>query len=308
MWPHVYRSNVCGRTSTYNAKLRTVGAPTRGKRALGRKLRELRLDADVSSDDASREIKTADATLLRYETGHVLPAWGTVRTLLGLYQADPDAASEVERLFEAARDEPPPVRLPPDTPPPFRRLVAAERDADSVRLLASYTVPGLLQTERYTEALAKAAFRFHDPEARLGSVVTTRTRRQRRLEGADPLVIHALIDQAVILRQVGGASVMAEQLAHLVTLTERDSITIQVIPFAVGAYGTMSGDCIIVGYSEPETPGVYLEYPAGGSWVDDIEDVSRFIAMFDDVAALALSPDATRDLLNQRIRVVDSDD
>ncbi len=59
---------------------------------------------------------------------------------------------------------------------------------------------------------------------------------------------------------------MTEQLDHLVASAERNNVTIQVVPFSLGSYGTMSGGFTVIDYSDPgDLPAVYLEYPAGGA-------------------------------------------
>ena len=92
---------------------------------------------------------------------------------------------------------------------------------------------------------------------------------------------------------------VAESLREL-ALAERPNITLQVVPYAAGAFGTMNGSFIIVDYPESDTvPGVYLEYPAGGAWVDNEADVQRFTTTFDQAAAKALSPVDTTGLIHQ---------
>ena len=288
-----------------STKLRRVAARTRAKRRLGAFLAQHRKATGRTGLSIAQELKLSDATLSRYESGEVLPAWATVLMLLGVYGAGPEDKKPAEELWDAAKDEPAPVRLPAGTPKSFRRLVNAEREGEQEWAMEPYTIPGLLQTEAYTRALVEAAYCFNDPVSRLETVIATRAGRQLRLEGADPLVVHTLIDEAAIMRVVGGADVMREQLEHLLTLSERPHVTLQVVPFDVSAYGTMSGPCIIIKYPEPEeNPGVYLEYPAGGAWVDDVDDVRRFTTMFDAVAALALPPDSTVELIQRRIRAL----
>lgn len=259
---------------------------------------------------ACEELRAADSTLSRYESGNVMPVWASVLALMRLYKVSDDELALALRLWEEARDEPPPVRLPKGTPKSFRRLMSAEREAHSVRTLELSVVPGLLQTERYARALVDAAPWFHDhPEGRVEGFIARRSNRQKRVTGYDPLIVHALIDEAAIVRRVGGAEVMREQLDHLLAMGARTNVTLQVIPFGVGAYGTMSGACTIIGYPEPDAvPSVYLEYPAGGAWVDDAEDVRRFTTMFDDVSELALSPGDTAALIHQRIRALEADE
>jgi transcriptional regulator with XRE-family HTH domain len=276
------------------------------KKRLGAFLQELRQQAGVKAEEAAAELKTTRPTLTRYETGEVLPAWGSVRMLLMFYGATAEDLARASQLFDDAKDEPKPVRLTPGASRAFRNLVSAERDAVRERVLAPYVVPGLLQTERYARALLAAGTTLHNPDLRPNSVVAIRMDRKKPLEGPDPMVLHVLVDEAVIRREVGGRQVLCEQLEHLLEMAERPNITLQVIPYTVGAYGTMNGSFTIVDYPEPDaTPGVYLEYPADGDWVDDAEDVQRFAATFDQVTRLALTPTDTTDLIHRQLRARD---
>jgi transcriptional regulator with XRE-family HTH domain len=275
---------------------------TRLKKRLGGFLLELRQRADLKSEEAAAELKIARPTVTRYETGEVLPAWGSVRMLLMFYGATAEDVARASRFYDDAKDEPPSVRLTAGASKAFRKLVNAEREALRERALAPYVVPGLLQTKRYAEALVEAGSPLHNPDLRPDSVVATRMDRKKPLDGPDPMELHALIDEAAIRREVGGRRVLREQLEHLLVMAERPNITLQVIPDAVGAYGTMNGSFIIVDYPEQDTvPGVYLAYPAGGAWVDNPKDVKRFTATFDQVARLALTPADTTTLIRHHL-------
>jgi transcriptional regulator with XRE-family HTH domain len=283
-----------------------VAAVTRLKKRLGGFLLEMRQRVDLKSEDAAAELKIARPTLTRYENGEVLPAWGSVRTLLTFYGATAEDAARASQFYDDAKDEPPSVRLTAGASKAFRKLVNAEREALRERALAPYVVPGLLQTKRYAQSLVEAGSPLHNPDLRPDSVVATRMERKKPLEGPDPMEVHALVDEAVIRREVGGRTVLREQLEHLLTMAERPNITLQVIPDAVGAYGTMNGSFTIVDYPELGTmPGVYLEYPAGGAWVDNPKDVKRFTATFDQVARLALTPADTINLIGDRLRLLE---
>jgi transcriptional regulator with XRE-family HTH domain len=282
-----------------------MATPTRAKKRFGGLLRGLRLAAGMSAAEAAREVKSVETTISRYEAGEVKPVWGTVRVLLDCYKASPEQFAEVERLWDDANEEPPSIRLPSGTHRAFRKLVNNERDAARERTLSPYVFPALLQTERYARALLAAGHRLQGPRVRADSVVNARLRRQQLLEGPDPLVLHALIDEAVICRQVGGCGVLREQLAQLLVAGTRPNIILQVIPFAAGGYGTMNGSCTIVDYAEPDTvPGVYLEYPAGGAWVDNEDDVERFTTMYDDIVQLAHTPADSADLIHEQVRAL----
>jgi hypothetical protein len=251
-------------------------------------------------DEAADHLKARRPTVSRYETGEVLPVWSTVHMLLTFYRATEEDLAQAARLFDDAKDEPRSVRLTAGASKAFRKLVNAEREAVRERRLAPFVIPGLLQTKRYAQALIEAGSALHDPEMRLDSAVATRMERQEPLEGPDPMLLHALIDEAAIRREIGGTTVLREQLDHLLVVADRPNITLQVIPYTAGGYGTMNGSFVIVDYPEPDAvPGVYLEYPAGGAWVDNEADVKRFTTTFDQVAARALSPADTTDLIHQ---------
>ena len=285
-----------------------MAAPTRAKRRLGAFLLKLRTEADVTTLSAAAELRTVATTVNRYESGHVLPVWSSTVNMLRLYGASDKEIDTALKLWEEAKEEPKPVRLPAGTPPSFRRLANAEREAGWIKTLVSWPIPGLLQSEGYLRALLAAAHWLQDPRARVEALVTARLSRQQNLQDPDGLHLHAIIDESVILRNVGGPSVMLEQLRHLLAAGERPNITIQVMPLAVGAYGSMSGACTIVGYPSNDEAGVYLEYPAGGAWVDDEDDVRRFTAMFDDASEAALPWVGTAKLIQQQIRAIETYD
>jgi hypothetical protein len=260
----------------------------------------------MSTVEVATHLKTSDSTVSRYESGQVLAVWSTVLNLVNLYCGTEEEIGNVSRLWEDAKDEAPPVRMPAGTPKSFRRLVNAEREARSVRTIAPIVWPGLLQSEVYAQELFAAGHRFHDPDTRVDGAITVRLNRQLRLQ--DPAFeYHAILDEGVVRRLVGGVKVSRKQLLHVLTVMELPNVTVQVVPFDAGAYGLSAGGCVIVDYpGDDDPPGVYLEYPAGGAWVENAKDVSRFTTMFDDATKAALNSSDTAELLHQRLRALET--
>jgi hypothetical protein len=116
------------------------------------------------------------------------------------------------------------------------------------------------------------------------------------------------LDIGVVRRTVGGPTTMSEQLRHLLRMGNRENVTIQVVPYAAGAYGAMSGSCTILWFERADDPStVYLEYPAGGEWIDTGADVQRFEDMFGEVATeAAWAPDQPAELIRQQIRTLET--
>ncbi|MFD9739738.1 helix-turn-helix domain-containing protein [Umezawaea sp. NPDC059074] len=279
--------------------------PTPRKKRLGQHLRAIR-ERSLKTTDAVADLLRVDlATISRYETGYLRPSWPAVLAMLQMCDGTPEDRARALELWEDAGHRAVRLTLPAGASKEFRAFLRAEAEADIMRVLSPMIVDGLLQTPAYARAIHDSAHRFRDPETKVEPYVTARLSRQKRLEGPTALQIHALLDEAVIKRAVGGPAVMAEQLRHLLDLGERQNIKIQVVPFGAGAYGNMSGGCSIIGYADQDyAPAVYVEHSAGGVWVEDGTDVQRFQSAFDDTVEAALDPKASADLIRSQLGVL----
>ncbi|GAA2858661.1 helix-turn-helix transcriptional regulator [Streptosporangium fragile] len=88
-------------------------------------------------------------------------------------------------------------------------------------------IPGLLQTESYARHLFSQAPQITPDEVE--ERVRARMRRQGILDRDNPPLVLVLIDAGVLRRKVGGAEVMREQLSHLVEVTQRPTVYIQIV-------------------------------------------------------------------------------
>jgi transcriptional regulator with XRE-family HTH domain len=266
---------------------------TRRKRKLGLFLNALRKRAGKTELDFRELTRKSQSSLSKIENGFVLPSWTELGALLGLYGATDAERLEAQGLWEDAKQDSTRLVHPSAYTPEARTYARQEADAAVMRTIESSGVPGLLQTPQYATAVRLAAHRFSNSTVALDQIVAARMSRQKLLDGSEPLRLHAIIDEAVLHRTVGGPEVMRAQLLHLHERSKQANITIQVIPFGVGAYGSMSGGgSIILGFDDDSgMDAVYLEYNGGGKWVDNVDDVRKFQAHFDDIAnEVALSP------------------
>ncbi|CAM5526926.1 transcriptional regulator [Streptomyces badius] len=90
-------------------------------------------------------------------------------------------------------------------------------------------VPGLLQTAGYARAVTRASLDGL-PDARLDSLVEVRLTRQRVLRASPPLRFTAVLDEAVLHREVGGPEVMRDQLEHLTQVSQLPPRANAVVP------------------------------------------------------------------------------
>ena len=103
---------------------------------------------------------------------------------------------------------------------------------------------------------------------------------------------------------------MIGQLEYLLTVGARKNVTIQVVPFGAGAYGTMSGPVIVLSFGGEADPGLaYLEYAAGGETVENAKDVQAFVETFEDLRRkAALSPKESAMLIRAALDGLRNDD
>ncbi len=182
-------------------------------------------------------------------------------------------------------------------PESFEIYVGLEAEATTLRNYESEFVPGLLQTEDYTRAVHRA-FLVTSSDEDIEQRVAVRMARQRRLSAPEAPQLWAIVNEAVIRRAVGGRTAMRAQLNHLIDASRKPNITVQVLPFSVGAHAAMDGAFMILDFPEPADPNVvYIEYHSGTLYLEKTAEVQRYKLIFDHLRAAALPVDASRALI-----------
>ena len=173
--------------------------------------------------------------------------------------------------------------------PEYTALIALEAEAESVRWYAPMLVPGLLQTEQYARAVISSGMLIAPP-GEVERRVQVKMTRQRALTRDSPLSVDVVLDEAAVVRTVGGAEVMREQLAQLVALAARPNITIQVLPLSAGSHPATTGEFTILGFPDLIAPDVvYLENMTSDLYVEQEAEVYRYGMAFDRLRSLALT-------------------
>ncbi|MEU8352074.1 helix-turn-helix transcriptional regulator, partial [Streptomyces sp. NPDC048845] len=126
-----------------------------------------------------------------------------------------------------------------------RAFMAHSARAVAVREYAAHVVPGLLQTEDYARALLSVGLSLRG-EDHLEERISARLGRQERLNTSQPPELWVVLDEAVLLRPVGGRSVMRAQLSRLLMAASEHHITVQVLPFDQGEHDAMGGSLTVL--------------------------------------------------------------
>nr|WP_198543153.1 helix-turn-helix transcriptional regulator [Pseudofrankia sp. BMG5.36] len=274
--------------------------PTVRSRRLAAELRRLREAAGLTREQVAEQTGINPATLYRHETATARsrPQRRTMIALLNLYGA---TDQQREDLIALSREADIQGWLRPyhaELPEPYTAYISFEAEARAVRNYESLFIPGLLQTEDY----ARAAIRGNLPRAtptQIDQRVQARLERQTVLTKANPLHLWAILDEAALHRQVGGPGILHAQLTRLLETADQPNVTIQVIPYTVGAHPGMQGSFSIMDFPHRTDPEIiHVDGMAGDLFLDAEADIRRYSLVFDLLRAQALSPDDTAALIN----------
>jgi transcriptional regulator with XRE-family HTH domain len=266
-----------------------VRSPTVRRRELGALLRKLRTEKGLTVEQAAEQLMFSMSKLSRMETGHGVATPRDIRDVCSLYEVTDKA--ERERMLKLAA-EGKQAGWWQSYDLPYSTYVGLEAEATAISDFQSSVVPGLLQTADYARAGHEGAMPRLSPkeiERRIEAKLT----RQALLEQDDPPDFSAVLDEAVLHRMVGGPAVMSAQLGRLIEAANRPKVTIQVIPFTLGAHPGVESNFNILEMPSP-TPGVvFVEGLVGSIYLERSEELTRYRQIFERLQVISLSPKDT---------------
>ncbi|GGM32527.1 transcriptional regulator [Micromonospora sonchi] len=259
--------------------------PTVVGRGLGGELRELRQARKLALRRVATRLGWQPSKLSRMETGIQGIQAADVASLLVIYGVTGDERKRLlgmaERSAESGWWE-----VVGGLSDESRTLIRLEAEATTIVNWEPLLVPGLLQIPDYTQAVMVGC---GVPADEAQSRVAARLGRQAILSRPAPPALHALIDEAVLRRALGGPRVMARQLRHLVEAAERPNVTLRVVPLAVGAHTGLDGSFALLDFPRNRSV-VYLDHKLTGLFLEEAPQVAHFRGEADRLAGMALSP------------------
>jgi transcriptional regulator with XRE-family HTH domain len=267
---------------------------------VGARLKRLREAKGISREAAGFTIRASESKMSRLELGKVSFKERDVADLLVLYGVgDPDERDEIREMARQA-NRPGWWRAYEDVLPAwFDNYVGLEETAAAIRTYEIQFVPGLLQTPEYARAVIESGLPTPQPNE-VDRAIALRMARQRLLGRANPPHLWAVIDEAALRRPVGTAATSKAQLAHLLDLTVRSSITLQILPLSASAHAVAGGAFTLLRFGDLDLPDiVYLEQLLNAVYIDRRDQVEGYALVLERLAVEALTPDDTTRLLHQ---------
>ncbi|RQW89114.1 helix-turn-helix domain-containing protein [Micromonospora globispora] len=275
------------------------------RRQLGRALRELRTEAQMTLDGAAQALECSRQKVWRIEAGLSTVRRLDVRAMCELYGATPELTGALTGLAGETRARGWWHAYGDTVPDWFELYVGLEAAAGRLREHDDTLVPGLLQTRGYASAVCQHRSGMTDDERE--RLVEVRLQRQallrRRLP--PPPRFDVMLSEAALLRVVGGPATMAEQLRHLVEMSWLPHVSIRVVPLAAGLhFGAVAGAFVLLDFPpgnrvEPEPSVVYSESVTGALYLDRKEELAAYERIWASLDSLALDEGPSRHLITK---------
>lgn len=277
------------------------GSPTVPARRLGRELRRLREAMGKTQVEVAEWVGTPSTTISKIENAERNVPLPHLKLMLQLYEVDPAHGETLVQLAQQARERGWWADYGNVVPKWFTEYIGLESAASAVWTYEQESVPGLLQTKGYTDAMTIAA-NFTGASESAEGFARVRATRQQRLSGEAPMVLRAVLSEAVLHRKVGGPDVMREQVARLRDAMSQPNISVQILPFSAAAHPAMTGPFTMLRFPERSMDMVYVELQGGAVYLERPVDVDTHEAIFERLSDLALSEDDTNSLLSEMER------
>ena len=133
----------------------------------------------------------------------------------------------------------------------------------------------------------RAAIERPRPADEIVALLMERQRRARE----NPPQLWVVLGEAVLRRRVGGREVMRGQIEHLIELSSRPEVCLQVMPFIGGLHMPLDASFTIMAFPDPADPDIPIDfYPTGMLWIEDTAEVGQYNSLFRYLQATSLSP------------------
>jgi len=257
------------------------------RRRFAEEVRELREKSGASLRQLAEQLGWDWSTLGKLETGHTL--------------GSPEVAQALDRhygtpglllaLWELA------VGDPTQFKEQYRRYMVLEGEAGSLWHFGISSVHGMFQTQGYASELIAAGGSEGEELARQ---VEARLGRASLLMGEGAPRFRTILYEAALRMALRNTQAWREQLEHLITVSERPNVTVQVLPFSAGPCGLDSTEVTFLGLPGGRTVA-YTENAHRGELIEESASVERLQLAYDSMRDLALSPAESRKFIGQML-------
>ncbi|MEU5052635.1 helix-turn-helix transcriptional regulator [Streptomyces sp. NPDC021096] len=272
--------------------------PTVRRRRLGAELRRLRERADLSATEAAARFGITQSRISNIEAGRYGVSAERVRALARIYDCSDEALISALAAMTGERKRGWWEEYREYLPTSLIDLAELEHHATALRVAQVINIPGLLQTPEH----ARSVFREGVPQLAPHEIeyrVSHRVKRQAILYREAPPPYTAIIHEAALRMQFGGTATAKAQLDHVLDMSERDNVTILVIPFDGTAFPSAGHGIDYFHGPVPHVDTALLDTAHNGALIDASAQLERCRLILDRMESVTLKPTPSRDLVHR---------
>jgi transcriptional regulator with XRE-family HTH domain len=265
-------------------------------------LRQAREAKGLTQSQVARSLEWSLSKVNRIEAGEVTVSSTDLQALLRLFDiTDPQRVEELMATARTSRrrgwwDQ---TAYREHLTPAMIQSIQFEIEASEIRSFQPTLIPGPLQTPAYATTIMDLWSGDLSPVDRATRVEARTRRRDQILHRADPPTYLLILDESVLLREVGGPRVMLTQLYDLLALIRTDRVTLRVVPLADAAAYAMYGMFVIY-TSGGEDAMLYRESELTDEAVYAADKIRRHRRMFEQIWEHSLTEEASVHLVEAR--------
>ena len=279
-----------------------VQSPTVRRRRLGQELRQLRDAVGLTIEEVAQRLEVSPAKISRIETGRVGVRPRDVSDLLDQYDIHGTHRDNLLSLTREARQQGWWHSYSDVLSDKIEVWVGLETEATTIRSYEVQLIPGLLQTSEYARAVLRAHYRSEQSPEQIEQRVKFRMARQQLVIEQNNTPIWAVLDEAVLRRQMGPPETMQSQYRRLLEFSEEYNITIQVLPFDAGVYSGVPVGFWIMQLAQPDPDVVVIEHRGGVLYLERPEEVVAYTHVFDRIRATAKGPEESISFITNMLK------
>ncbi|MEU0702696.1 DUF5753 domain-containing protein [Streptomyces bacillaris] len=273
-------------------------APTARQRRVGAELRKMRQSVGLALAEAATLLGAERTTISNTESGRFGVSGERVRNWAASYACPDEAYVEALAAMAEERGRGWWEDYRNDLTSETLDLAELEHHAAGIRAVLIMYMPGLLQTEDYARAVfAEAVPRL--PEARQRRLLSHRLKRRDVLDRENPPECTFLVHEAALRMVYGDSKIARRQLDYLLRESERDNVTVRVVPFAAGGFPETGSSTQYVYGPVPQLDTLLTDTATGPAFLDAETRLVNYRATMDRVEGLSLDPRKSRDFIRE---------
>lgn len=268
-----------------------MNSTTEDLKKLASTLKNLRVDAGLSTTKLAAELGWSQSKVSKTETGRTKPAPEDVDAWCRYFHAPPEVREELVNIAATAAAVAADWRreLAPGRRRKQEDIRRMEQAASVIRVFAPDVIAGLAQTRPYVEKMFKLGRKIELVEEPDEDVVNARLDRAAVLERADKQFF-LLMGEFALRRQLVPAAQMREQIEHLVELSNKPNVTVEVIPFAADERVHQYNGFAILGDPDIDDEAIVLaETLTRGLSIRSSEEIREYVDHFNALRLGAIS-------------------